>query len=590
MVPNPPSNPSPARPLGCLLILLILALICGGVFWPRPITLDDIDIPAATSITCAPIAFGGTAGPALTLGESGLWFEDAIILSGQPADVQRVAAQALGAELPLDNSSLIGLGRLNPGQTQGPNPVLQRYTQLTLALYGTGFENGQPRPPVAAVQRVLQTSLDLLQAGEITEPVFADLNYVTGFPLVAGNPWGIEGSPWGIEGSPWGIEGSPWGIEGSPWGIEGSPFESDADKLARYQTVAERAYWTQWPLQADAGLGVYSSGPYQRQTPADGAGTRIVIFDTSPYGTEGPQTETRARMQVSLCSHLVPMPANDAPADATGYMRDHGLFAAGLSYAVAPESEIHLVRVLDDNAVGDLFTLIKGISEFTVNAALANGGRLNGFVYNFSLGLKRDPATLPAELLDLNQKLVDEMIARGQTPPELLDGLPLQSLEAPINSARALGAVLVAAAGNDSADVNPALTENAPASFDTVLGVQSTNLDRARSCYANTGEAGAPGADGGSATDASGSACAPRLDLCKADSPCPYGLVSLVSEQADTVGFAYWVGSSFASPLVSGAAADALSAGIAPDVVQANALLDSAAATGVVNVVDAATP
>lgn len=590
MAPNPPQNPSPARPLGCLLILLILALICGGVFWPRPITLDDVEVPPATSITCAPIAFGGTSGPALTLGESGLWFEDAIILSGQPADVQRVAAQALGAELPLDNSSLIGLGRLNPGQTQGPNPILQRYTQLTLALYATGFENGQPRPPVAAVQRVLQTSLDLLQAGEITEPVFADLNYVTGFPEIAGSPWSISGSPWGVDAQPWSISGSPWSISGSPWSISGSPFESDADKLTRYQTVAERVYWTQWPLQADAGLGVYSSSPYQRQTPTDGAGTRIVIFDTSPYGTEGLQTETRAKMQLNLCSHLVPMPVNNAPIDGTGYLRDHGLFAAGLSYAVAPESEIHLVRVLDDNAVGDLFTLIKGISEFTVNAALANGGRLNGYVYNFSLGLKRDPASLPTELLDLNQKLVDEMIARGQTPPELLDGLPLQSLEAPINSARALGAVLVAAAGNDSADVNPALTENAPASFDTVLGVQSTNLDRARSCYANTGEAGAPGGDGGSATDTSGSACAPRLDLCKADSPCPYGLVSLVSEQADTVGFAYWVGSSFASPLVSGAAADALSAGIAPDVVQANALLDSAATTGVVNVVEAATP
>ncbi len=589
MAPNPPPNPSPARPLGCLLILLILALICGGVFWPKPITLDDIEIPHAADVACAPITFGGAAAPALTLGESGLWFEDAIILSGQPADVQRVAAQALGAEQPLSSSSLIGLGRLNPGQTQGPNPTLQRYSQLTLALYATGFEDGQPRPPVAAVQRALQTSLDLFTAGEIAEPVFADLNYVTGFPLVAGNPWGIEGSPWGIEGSPWGIEGSPWGIEGSPWGIEGSPFESDADKLSRYQTTAERAFWTQWPFQADAGLGVYSSGPYQRQTSSDGTGTRIVIFDTSPYATEGLQTETRAKMQVNLCSHLVPMPVNDAPADASGYMRDHGLFAAGLSFAVAPGSELHLVRVLNDNAVGDLFTLVKGISEFTVNAALSNGNRLNGYVYNFSLGIKRDPATLPAEIVDLNNKLVQEMQNKGLTPPELIDGLPLLSLEAPINSARALGAVIIAAAGNDSAELNPALTENAPASFDSVLGVQATNPSLARSCYANTGETGAPGGDGGPADDGSAN-CTPRLDKCKADAPCPYGIVSLVSEHSDTVGFAYWVGSSFASPLVAGAAADALSAGIPPDTVQGSALPDSAAATGVVNAVDAATP
>lgn len=599
MAPNPPQHPSPLRPFGCLVFLLILALICGGLFWPRPVTLDDIEIPAAASVTCQPVAFTNAPGQPLKLGESGLWFEDAIILSGTPSDVQRVAADALGAEQPLGSSSLSGLERLIPGQTQeGNNPALRRYSQLALALYSTGA-----RAPLDAVQAVLEKSLELFTVGEISQPVFADLNYVTGFPSVAGSPWSVTGSPWGVEaspwsvtGSPWSVTGSPWSVTGSPWSVTGSPFESDADKLARYQTTAERAYWTQWPFQAGAGVGVYSSGPYDRQTPADGANTRVVIFDTSPYTTEGLQTETRAQMQVNLCSHLVPMPANDAPTDSTGYMRDHGLFATGLTYAVAPESELHLVRVLNDNAVGDMFTLVKGISEFTVSAALANGNRLNGYVYNFSLGLKRDPAALTQEIRDLNTDLVKAMQDKGLTPPELIDGVPLLSLEAPINSARALGAVIVAAAGNDSAELNPALTENAPASFNAVLGVQATNLDSNRSCYANTGETGAPGADGGPATPSptdpasTASNCAPRLADCNAGAPCPYGIVSLVSEQADTVGFAYWVGSSFASPLVAGAAADALSAGIAPDIVQSNALTDSASATGVVNAVEAATP
>ncbi len=597
MAPNPPQHPSPFRPFGCLLFLLILALICGGLFWPKPITLDDIEIPDPVSAACQAVAFTGVPGPALTLGESGLWFEDAIILSGVPADVQRVAAQALGVEQPLASSDLSGLGRLLPGQSQDNTlPILRRYSQLALALYPTGVDAGQPRPPLAAVQGVLQTSLDLFRAGEISQPVFADLNYVTGFPSVVGSPWSVTGSPWGVEASPWSVTGSPWSVTGSPWSVTGSPFESDADKFARYQTTAERAYWTQWPFQVDAGLGVYANGPYDRLTQSNGDGSRIVIFDTSPYTTEGLQTETRARMSVNLCSHLVPMPANDAPADATGYMRDHGLFAAGLSYAVAPNSELHLVRVLNDNAVGDMFTLVKGITEFTINSALGNGNRLNGYVYNFSLGIKRDPGTLPADILDLNSKLIQEMQNKGLTPPELVDGLPLLSLEAPINSARALGAVIIAAAGNDSAELNPALTENAPASFNSVLGVQATNLDSNRSCYANIGETGAPGADGGPVTPvptdpaSTASNCAPRLADCNAGAPCPYGIVSLVSEQADTVGFAYWVGSSFASPLVAGAAADALSAGIAPDIVQSNALTDSASANGVVNAVEAATP
>ncbi|HRE26933.1 MAG TPA: hypothetical protein PK954_09900, partial [Anaerolineales bacterium] len=100
MAPNPPTNPSPARPIGCLLILLVLALICGSLFWPNPVTLDDIEIPAAKSFTCEPLSSSSSAGPALTLAPSGLWYQDAVILTGQPADVQRVAAQALGVEQP----------------------------------------------------------------------------------------------------------------------------------------------------------------------------------------------------------------------------------------------------------------------------------------------------------------------------------------------------------------------------------------------------------------------------------------------------------------------------------------------------------
>ena len=573
-----------------MLILLIVALICGSLFWGPAVTLDDIEIPAAKSPNCQALALGGNSGPALKIGESGLWYEDTIVLTGTPAAIV-LATQVLGNAEQLDITPLVN--RPPNDQTGAPigGPQVQRYDGYALALYTTGQAAG----PLAAVRAVLESSLQLYEDGLIPQPVFADLNYVTGFPSVNGSPWSIGGSPWGVDANPWSIGGSPWSIGGSPWSIGGSPFESDAQKLSRYRTIAERAFWTQWPLQAGAGLGVYAPGPYERQTPADGANTRVVIFDTSPYTTDGLQTETRTEMQVNLCNHLVPMPANDAPTDESGYLRDHGLFAAGLTYAVAPETELHLVRVLNDNAVGDMFTLVKGIAEFTRVASNNHRNPLNGYVYNFSLGLKRDPAVIPVDIVDLNDKLIQAMVDKGLTPPELIDGLPLQSLEAPLNIARALGAVIVAAAGNDSAEENPALAENAPASFSAVLGVQATNLDPKQSCYANTGEAGAPGADGGPVTPmptdpASGSDCAPRLADCKADAPCPYGIVSLVSEQADTVGFAYWVGSSFASPLVAGAAADALSAGIAPDIVQASALTDSASANGVVNAVEAATP
>ena len=105
-----------------------------------------------------------------------------------------------------------------------------------------------------------------------------------------------------------------------------------------------------------------------------------------------------------------------------------------------------------------------------------------------------------------------------------------------------------------------------------------------QSCYSNTGEVGAPGGDGGIAPN-----CEPQLQLCNASEPCDYGLVSLVSARSDTVGFAYWVGSSFAAPLVSGVAADALEGGVTYDKVMAN-LQASAATSGVVDAEAAVKP
>ncbi len=45
-------------------------------------------------------------------------------------------------------------------------------------------------------------------------------------------------------------------------------------------------------------------------------------------------------------------------------VRNHGFFIAGLIHAVAPESQLRLVRVLENDNRGDLFTLIKAIFNF----------------------------------------------------------------------------------------------------------------------------------------------------------------------------------------------------------------------------------
>lgn len=534
-------------------------------------SLSGIEIPVGAKIGCSPFSRVRSSESRLTLSTGGTYLNDVVILTGRPADVATIARLALGETQPMSSQPMEFLGQYaRSADTPEKIQQLLRYSQQTVSLYRTGIApGGQPRPVLDAVKDVLKLSLQMYASGAIAMPVFADLNYVTGFPAVTGNPWGIEGSPWGIEGSPWGIEGSPWGIEGSP--IVGS----DAEKLAVTQSIAEGAFWRQWAFQ-DRGVGIYDAAK-QRVLPdtADGTGSKVVLFDTAPYTTAGLKNETRQRLSINLCVHLVPLPSIDSAGDKSGYLRDHGLFGTGLTFATAPKSELHLVRVLDDNAVGDLYSLVAGIDGFNQSMLLQNLGTLRRVVYNFSLGLKPIGAEVPTEVRDLTQELLTLMPVAER--PELVDGLPLLSLEIPLRTAYNLGGVLIASAGNDSAGLATPANQNVPAAYSFVLGVQSTNMDQRQSCYSNSGEVGAPGGNGGITPN-----CEPQLQLCNATQPCDYGLVGLVSERSDTVGFAYWVGSSFAAPLVSGVAADALENGVTYDKAMAN-VLASAAKSGVVD-------
>lgn len=63
-------------------------------------------------------------------------------------------------------------------------------------------------------------------------------------------------------------------------------------------------------------------------------------------------------------------------AGATTDISDHGLFVAGLVYAVAPASNIHLIKVLNDQGQGDLFGFIAAVNVF-VQSAVQGGGLWN---------------------------------------------------------------------------------------------------------------------------------------------------------------------------------------------------------------------
>jgi subtilisin family serine protease len=376
-----------------------------------------------------------------------------------------------------------------------------------------------------------------------------ELNWVTGPPPqpVGGNPWGPEGSPWGPEGSPWGPEGSPWGPEGSPWGPEGSPW-GDGDKWTGDTVlgVGGKAFRDQWAFSSDEGVDSQAASAPTADTSGRGIGQGVLVgvFDTSPFPP--PMVEATFVLtptgQPWTLSLVHPIPGGQ-PADRRDRLPvpNHGLFAAGLVHAVAPQSQIELIRVLDDNGQGDLQTLNRALVEFMQRVAQADGPQ--AAVINLSLGL---------HLL----------------PEEKLQGLPgdAQSLRTILQVAtECLPIVVVAASGNDSAKSDKALVAQIPAVWgmeedvswrDRLIAVAASNQERRQSCFSNEGEVSAPGGDGAPGTT---NRCEQKITTCAED--CPLGVLSLAISSPS--GYTYWNGTSFAAPLVSGQAAVLLSNGMA---------------------------
>lgn len=299
-----------------------------------------------------------------------------------------------------------------------------------------------------------------------------------------------------------------------------------------------------------------------------GEGVRIGIFDTSPPFTRVKEHYTFRELGGDALGALAdagpPLtvwyqelrPAPNCP----GYNRNseeeeslesqdisnHGLFVAGLAHAVAPQSEIYLVRVLENDGCGDLFGINEGIQRF-ISQTLEAKGTLRGTVLNLSLGVHTPPS------------------------PEKF-GLPeeVKSLEYILAEAVSLGAVVVAAAGNDSFDKLPPVPPNEmeiPAQYPFVVGVAASNNENDRGCFSNRGDVAAPGGDGEFADGET--PCV--LPNCLAD---PNLCVISLAPNSPT-GYAYWVGTSFATPLVSGQAALLLEEGTPPgqvsDDIQAHA-------------------
>jgi len=490
-------------------------------------THEIFEVPTETHAEdpgwCNPLSSNAPIGVATFETDSeGVYWAGQVIVTGGAADIDDVVN---GLELDLVDevtapqvSELIGQVR-----TDG------KLNQAVIRLYAFGTNT----PPYVTVASAIHQILNSAQNARVG--VFADPNYVIYSP----------------------IEALPHSISGSPMG-------------ATSMTEAVDGFWSQWALGSSPGI-----GPVRGPEEPTGEGTEITLFDTSPLVLEGLWRVSRGTHEVGVCVSLPqssylndrfgpyvegqPHSISGSPVDEVGAGIEHGLFVAGLANAVASASKIHLIRVLDDRAQGDMFTLIKALSLFLKQADV-NSLEL-GPVVNLSLGLRLDAeihsnALCPhtdecGQIIGSLRDLIGTYLPEYQSYADQ-DEVPLVALWIPLAAAGDQGSVIAAAAGNDSnaggqySARYPAHWGIGDAAMGNIIAVGASNIEGIPSCYSNEAKVLAPGADG------TWPDCEGATDQCT-DPLCPYGVISLLSSASSPdTGYGYWAGTSFSTPLVSG--------------------------------------
>jgi hypothetical protein len=239
------------------------------------------------------------------------------------------------------------------------------------------------------------------------------------------------------------------------------------------------------------------------------------------------------------------------------------VFVAGLVSGAASElTTLSLFRVLNDFGAGDTVALLWALHRCLERLREQPDRR---YVINLSLTLAVPPRevflhTWLAWQARLGRLVPALLLPRSSSVDAVLEPLvsPLGDVLARLS---ALGCVIAAAAGNDSLALAAPLDPRYPACFDTVLSVASVESQGLRSAFSNKGNAS--GQRSGVATWGG------ELDPLPADAPpdavtspdAPAGVY--ISERfpsggANATGWARWAGTSVATALLSGLAAQLL--------------------------------
>jgi hypothetical protein len=262
-------------------------------------------------------------------------------------------------------------------------------------------------------------------------------------------------------------------------------------------------------------------------------------------------------------------------------IRDHGLFVAGVVHSVAPWAELRLIRVLNNYGMGSLESVLislvglmqtRGEIPLVINLSL---GMLPALEQLTSIWFGLSVEGLPGCPEDASLQFVDgatrsaselrQMIAADA--PEI--NLAVTALHAPVvrlmAGLQANNCLVVAAAGNDSAfrGVNrrPRWNPRIPALYDTTLGVAADTVrPEVPARYSNRGEAptesvrDAVSTLGGGLGSDGVSPIAGVIGVYSAEEFPP--LLPPEPPRLNATGWAEWSGTSFATPIMSGIAAN----------------------------------
>jgi hypothetical protein len=236
-------------------------------------------------------------------------------------------------------------------------------------------------------------------------------------------------------------------------------------------------------------------------------------------------------------------------------MPDHGLAVAGLIRDMAPKARIRLIRVLNDYGGGDLYSLFAALTDLERELVT---GSLRHLVINLSLTVMPDVRRVPYVWFNHREWSTTQLHGAVRILSHIEEGLRLL-----FDSLYAHGALIVAAAGNDSLSAVqqglPRRPPRAPARYETTLGVTCVNSNFAPSSFANLAnippnESGIAtfGGDIYGVTDANGLPDAVRG---------LYLSTMFPGGEQNVSGWADWCGSSFATSIASGLGAHLIAQG-----------------------------